>query len=146
MQRLISHLLWLWEVGVELTTEEPPCRLFWFLCHAGWESIMWLSHAIVAGRWRWVSFRLGNGWGCVCVWQREKGNVFAYLRACGVCDMDVHALVCRQIAVYLWDNTGGFIFVDKDSWVNIRFFSQFLWSLQQQKVMIPHKPVSHGWV
>ena len=31
----------------------------------------------------------------------------------GVCDIDVHALVCRLIVVYLLDNNEGFIFVDK---------------------------------
>ena len=31
----------------------------------------------------------------------------------GMCDMDVHALVCRLIVVHFLDNNEGFIFVDK---------------------------------
>lgn len=51
-----------------------------------------------------------NGWCCVC----ERRSVCVCLFTCvWECDMDVHALVCRLVVVYLFDNNEGFIFVDK---------------------------------
>lgn len=71
-------------------------------CHATaveqWRRFLWA--------WEWMKL-------CVCLRGTEKCLRVPVYVCVGVCDMDVHALVCGLVVVYLLDNNGGFIFVDK---------------------------------